>query len=255
MTPIESVVMPSWVTLAVLVLLLVFALSALRRLCGGQGSSMGRVLAVVGLVFIAFMVFGMRSSWRRPVHIEFSTKRTILAQGRDRPSNVRAERDESRARSTKVEGPYEPSFEDAYQGALQLAHERVRDQLVSMDYPLVWDPPVAFVRDRLVKSYEDESKKFDQIPGSPIMHHVVMTVEINDEDWAEILRRNHRFVVEHRMLWLGKVLAVLVAFLAAVAGYVRLDEQTKGYYRSWLKAGAMGFVLAVGVGLFLLVID
>ena len=52
-----------------------------------------------------------------------------------------------------------------------------------------------------------------------------------------------------RLGWLARVVAGLVALLAAVAGYIRLEEWSKGYYTGWLKLAA---AVAVAVGLFLL---
>jgi hypothetical protein len=54
-----------------------------------------------------------------------------------------------------------------------------------------------------------------------------------------------------RMTGLGKILAVVVAFLIALTGYLRLEETTKGYYTTWLRLGAISFVAAVGIGMWL----
>jgi hypothetical protein len=55
---------------------------------------------------------------------------------------------------------------------------------------------------------------------------------------------------KERMSLLVRVLIGLVAALAALAGYMRLDEATKGYYTRWLRLAALGFVAVVGTGLW-----
>jgi hypothetical protein len=49
---------------------------------------------------------------------------------------------------------------------------------------------------------------------------------------------------------LGKILVGLVALLAVVTGYIRLDDWTKGYYTGWLRLAAWGILAVVGTGLF-----
>ena len=49
-----------------------------------------------------------------------------------------------------------------------------------------------------------------------------------------------------------RVLAALVALLAAVACYLRLEDATKGYYTTLLRLAAVGFVALVGAGIWLL---
>jgi hypothetical protein len=70
------------------------------------------------------------------------------------------------------------------------------------------------------------------------------------EDRNEFLRKDRDHRVVQRQIYLGKILAGLVVFLTAVAGYFRLDEATKGYYSGWLRLAALGLVGIVGAGIW-----
>ena len=56
----------------------------------------------------------------------------------------------------------------------------------------------------------------------------------------------HQEVVK-RLLVLGAVLAFVLVCLAAVSGYIRADEATKGYYTTRLRLAAAAGVGAAGV--------
>jgi hypothetical protein len=88
-------------------------------------------------------------------------------------------------------------------------------------------------------------------------HVVTLNLLVTEENYRDMLARDRQQrelerqgLVQERTFMVGKVLAGLVALLAALAGYFRLEEATKGYYTTWLRAGAIGFVLAVGAALF-----
>jgi hypothetical protein len=89
---------------------------------------------------------------------------------------------------------------------------------------------------------------------------VWVKVAINSENWKRIQNEN-RLVEEQkrvklmrsRMVFLVKFLAGIVALLATVCGYLRLDEWSKGYYTKWLRLAAVGCVGAVTVLLWQLV--
>jgi hypothetical protein len=95
---------------------------------------------------------------------------------------------------------------------------------------------------------------------------VRLAVEVGEPQYQQILRQDRKYQEEQRklraqqrkqqvlqrQLLLGKGLAGLIALLAAVAGYLRLDEMTKGYYTNWLRVAAVGFVGAVGAVLVLI---
>jgi hypothetical protein len=58
-------------------------------------------------------------------------------------------------------------------------------------------------------------------------------------------------VVSERLAWAGRLLAALVALSLVVAGYLRLEELTRGYYTTLLRLGAGAVVLLTVLGLWL----
>jgi len=132
--------------------------------------------------------------------------------------------------------------EDAKENALQRAQEKV------LTY-LEWGPNLDYIKKKLVKKEKPEpAQNFGDVIGE--LQGVSLVIEITPEDWQYMLREDRRVRSESRMLLLAKLLAGLVAFLGAVAGYLRLEEVTKGYYTAWLRLAAVGFVTAVGAGIW-----
>lgn len=81
---------------------------------------------------------------------------------------------------------------------------------------------------------------------------VQLTFEVPTDYIRQLLRIERGFRMEDRMGWLARGLAVIVAGLFAISGYVRLDEWSKGYCSGLLKAIAIFAVLASIVGVYYL---
>jgi hypothetical protein len=149
-----------------------------------------------------------------------------------------------------IEGAWMKTVEDADQDALQEAQARVTVYLQNLKPPIDWVPPVDYVEKRLVKKKRVETKDFKDDIG--VMRREQVEVEVGPKAVREIVRLDREHRSQQRMLWLAKLLAGLVAALAAVSGYVHLDERTKGYYTTALRLGAAGVVAAVASALWLL---
>jgi hypothetical protein len=154
-----------------------------------------------------------------------------------------------------VHGGYQASSSRAMQDALGRAQAELVEQLRSQSPPVEWTPPTDFVS-KLVKSSDE--KKFDDIIDSSAlkekvgpMYQFTLNVEVTPDAQREILKNDRAFRGGQRMLVLGKVLAGLVVALAAVAGFIRLDEWTKGYLTNGLRIGAIGLILAAVAALIL----
>lgn len=139
--------------------------------------------------------------------------------------------------------------EDAEERALKRAQEEIRKYLAQRSQPVEWVPNLEFIRKNLVKKWETEPPQ-DIGHGVGEVQGVRVVVEISPKDWQYILEKDRSLRSESRMIVLAKVLAGLVALLGAVAGYLRVEEMTKGYYTAWLRLAAIGFVTAVGVGIW-----
>jgi hypothetical protein len=144
---------------------------------------------------------------------------------------------------------YGVTREDADRDAAENARVELMTYLTHQGLDLVYKPSLEFVQTAFIKEWVDDEQR--EVKGPGMVHDVSVRVELSPRDTREILRQDRQVRAQNRMLFLGKVLAGLVAFLAAVSGYFRLEEATKGYYTAWLRLAAIGFVAAVGTGLVL----
>jgi hypothetical protein len=157
---------------------------------------------------------------------------------------------EFKSRVIKVYGWGETDT-DAKQEALQKAQIELVSYLRSLDPPLEWEPPLSYIDQHLAKLSKPDPPERDLGVGQPVSRWQIK-VELTPRDRSDIQQQDREYRSQQRMLWLAKVLGGLVACFAAVAGYVHLDERTKGYYTNWLRLAAIGFVGAVGAGLWYL---
>ena len=158
----------------------------------------------------------------------------------------------------KLQSPFSLTVEnwgeterDAEHNALRKAQGEICAYLTEQNHPLQWPPSLDYINDHLVKN----SKRLpDKDFGEPLntLRGVALSIEIGPKDWQDMLRQDRLMRAKSRMLLLGKLLVGVVAFLGAVAGYLRLEEMTKGYYTAWLRLAAIGFVTAVGAGIWLI---
>jgi hypothetical protein len=160
------------------------------------------------------------------------------------------------ARKDKVFGfevkGYGMTREDAEQSALKQAQVQIRRFFADQGGSLSWEPPLDYISKGLVKNWDGEPDGVKELQDIGVKHGVSLRVELTRKDYRDILRHDREYVSQNRMILLGKVLGGLVALLAAVAGYFRLEETTKGYYTTWLRLATLGFVTAVGAGLWLI---
>jgi hypothetical protein len=140
---------------------------------------------------------------------------------------------------------------DAFQDALEEAQARVYAYLRQQQPPIEWMPPREYVREHLVKEQRPEPPKNFGAPVG-VLRQVLLSVEVTPADYRAITRIDREYRMGQRLGWLARVVAGLVALLAAVAGYIRLEEWSKGYYTAWLRVGAVLFLGAVGAGLWYL---
>ncbi len=156
---------------------------------------------------------------------------------------------DERLRHWTVEGRGK-SAEDAEQDALEKAQGQVTTFLTNQNPPLEWAPSLNYVERLVTKRTPEEPEKYLRDIG--VTHQVRLDVELTSHQFDQMRDHDRQLRREHRLFWLAKILAVVVAVLAALAGYLRLDEATKGYYTTWLRLAAVGFAAAVGVGAWLL---
>ena len=177
-----------------------------------------------------------------------------------------------------VTGDWMSTEDDAAQDALDKAQAKVTEYLRSRTPPLEWTPDRTYMQQKLLNDlakndaelgWKDaaestlaghkvavESKRFEGLGDmrrAAVRITVTSTVrkdfDKQEEAFQEKLRQDRATA---RQGVLARVLAGLVALLAAVACYLRLEDATKGYYTTLLRVAAVAFVALVSAGLWLL---
>jgi hypothetical protein len=168
-------------------------------------------------------------------------------------SGAPAEPSSSAGEPITVIGTVEGWGEDEQQAredALKKAIPKVEKYLRSLVPPLEWAPSPAFIRDHFIKAPQRlEDRGVQDVVGNS-MKCWGWKVGLSARDWQQILQLDRELRVQQRMAFLARILAGLLALLAVIAGYIRLDEWTKGYYRGWLRAAAASLLVIVGTGLW-----
>jgi hypothetical protein len=136
---------------------------------------------------------------------------------------------------------YGKTREDAEIVAWDEARDRVAAYLRRREPALTWEPTVEYLKRHDLTKPPRVVKSSDETSG---FYEARMTLQVSDNDFAEVIDRDRQErSLARRLLW-GKLLAGVVAVLALLAGYFRLEEWTRGYYTSTLR-----FLLAAGLGL------
>jgi hypothetical protein len=145
--------------------------------------------------------------------------------------------------------------EVAKQAALNKARDTLKGYLQVQAPRVHLDPSEGFLLSHLLSDEKIQRLKEGKEEGKWVVEYKMV---VDDEKYREMIREDARQSKEERelrartrMFGLGKFLSVVVAFLAALTGYLRLEEATKGYYTAWLRLAAISFVGAVGVGMWL----
>jgi hypothetical protein len=155
---------------------------------------------------------------------------------------------EVRTATFTVESAWMKNVEDAEQDALQEAQAHVAGYLRNLRPRIDWVPPGDYIQKRLVRKQSVETKDFGEDVG--VMRRERLEIEVAPRAVREMVRLDRENRSHERMVWLAKLLAGVVVALAAVAGYVHLDERTKGYYTTLLRVSAAGAVGAVAAALW-----
>lgn len=143
---------------------------------------------------------------------------------------------------------YGKTNEDAWQNALEKAYAPVSEYLHERIRGLQWPISTEFIANRLVK--KSTPAPLHDEPSGETLAQMDLQVEITPEDQGLVLESDRRYRMEHRMIWLGEILAAVLVMLATGAAYVRLDEASKGYYTGWLRLAALASMASAGATLW-----
>lgn len=126
--------------------------------------------------------------------------------------------------------------------------EVVTDWLVP-EVPRTWRVPQRLVDAAIVDRYiEPVTTQFGE------MHKAGFRADLSPQLRSRIVEDYHRDIGTRRLLTLGGGLGFVLICLASLAGYIRADEATKGYYTNRLRLVAAVAVGAAGMALARLVI-
>lgn len=141
-------------------------------------------------------------------------------------------------------------------GRLSATPERARDDArlmlaravadwIEPEVPRAWKAPARLI-DTMVLDVQIRTVEKDL--GT--LYEASMRANFSPARRTEIIETYHRELVARRLAVLAGILAFVLACLAALAGYIRADEATKGYYTTRLRLAAAAGVGAAGVVIY-----
>jgi hypothetical protein len=136
--------------------------------------------------------------------------------------------------------------ERSRQEARKQLESMVTDWLEAAGVPRTWTPPVRLIDAMIVDGSKVDTVVKDDDPlfkDHETLYEAKLKVDVSPERRATFVRAYQHQLVQKRMGFLGAGLAFVLACLAAISGYIRTDEVTKGYYTNRLR-----LLAAVGVG-------
>jgi hypothetical protein len=141
--------------------------------------------------------------------------------------------------------------EQARKDALEKAQKKLVHYLNNLNPPVEFVPSVDYVEKSLKMDWTEETPNPElQELGAESQWR--LQVEVTPKDQDDLWSMDKTLRIEQRQFSVFKILAIVVALLVAIAGYVRLDEWSKGFYTTWLRLGAAGVIGAAGAGIWLL---
>ena len=124
----------------------------------------------------------------------------------------------------------------------RLILDREVSEWLTPDIPRAWKAPAHLV-DAMIEGVE--IKPIDKDYGT--LYEATQRVNFSPARRAAIVEVYQRELVLRRLAVLGGGLAFVLSCLTAIAGYIKADETTKGYYTNRLRLAAAAVVGAAGV--------
>jgi len=124
----------------------------------------------------------------------------------------------------------------------RLQLEREVTEWLTPEVPTQWKPPASLVTGMIRKT---DIRPMTRDYGT--VYEANLEADFSPGVRDEIRAAYRRELVARRLAILGGSLGFVLSCLAAVAGYIRVDEATRGYYTHWLRAVAAAGVGASGV--------
>jgi len=149
-----------------------------------------------------------------------------------------------------MKGSLATTRERAAEQARIILEQVVRDWLALDGVPKEWPiPPPAL--DHMIRAQHIERVLLDDLGPDldeyKVLYEAAYLVDFSPVHKAELLAAYDQDLVSDRLFRLAAVVVFLLTCLAALAGYIRADEATKGYYTNRLRLVAAAGVGAAGV--------
>jgi hypothetical protein len=137
--------------------------------------------------------------------------------------------------------------------AIADARHQLRSRIVHWldpEVPGSWSPPTRLINAMILG--QPQIRQIQKDYGE--LFEATLTVDTSPARRNALIEVYNRQLVERRMASLGGALAFVLICLAAVSGYVRADEATKGYYTNRLRLLSAAGVGAAGVIIYHMVV-
>ncbi len=123
--------------------------------------------------------------------------------------------------------------------------ERAAAEWLGPDVPRSWKAP-----SKLVDAMVFDTRIQPVVKDYGTLYEATLRADFSPARRDKIVRVYERELVARRLTLLGGVLGFVLACLAALAGYIRADEATRGYYTNRLRLVAAAGVGAAGVAIY-----
>ncbi len=209
---------------------------------------MHRLVCSLALIVILTLACGALFAAREQRGVSAARSPVASKEPNSRVIRVELEEANKEWRSTK---------EAAEQEVMQKACRQVAALVREVKPDSQWAPSVDFVQKRLIRrpveaKLETLQPSVAEDVGTPHMYSASVELEIRPDAAEEIILKLRHEEARERQLALLKPMLAILALLATVAGYYRLDDVTKGYYTNWLRVSAAGALVLAVYGIRLL---
>lgn len=152
----------------------------------------------------------------------------------------------AKAETTRtIVGLVSATEERAQDEARKQLNQEVATWLELHGVPRSWSPPSRLIDDMI---FESSIRPIVKDYGT--VYEAQLKVDVSPERRALFHQSYQQQLVHGRLVLLGGALAFILTCLAAVSGYIRADEVTRGYYTNRLRLLAAAGVGAAGMAIY-----
>src|SRR5262249_19324783 len=128
-------------------------------------------------------------------------------------------------------------------------------QWLGPEVPRSWSPPVRLLEAMILNTRTEEIVRESGFSKDLGPFYVAkLSADFSPQRKAAFVELYNHELVQYRLTRLGAALAFILICLAALSGYIRADEATKGYYTNRLRMLAAAGVGAGGAILYNMVV-